>query len=60
MGDHGHLQPAAQGRAVDRGDHRLGRILDHQLQVAQRWLHRWLAQFGDVGAGEEGPAPTIT
>ena len=47
------LQPAAQGRAVDRGDDRLGAGLDAVHHVGQRGLHRRLAELGDVGAADE-------
>ena len=51
-----HFQAAAQRRAVDRGDHGLGRILDRVLHVEQARALRRLAEFGDVGAGDEGAA----
>ena len=52
-----HLEPAAERRAVDRGDHRLGRVLDRSSQLGQRSaIDRRLAEFGDVGAGDEGAA----
>ena len=48
------LEPAAERGAVDRGDHRLGAILDPVDHFGQPRHHRRLAEFGDVGAGEEG------
>ena len=50
------LEPAAQGGAVDRGDHRLGAGFDPVDDFGQPRHHRRLAEFGDVGAGEEGLA----
>ena len=50
------LEPAAQRGAVDRGDHRLGAILDRVDDLGQPRHLRRLAEFGDVGAGEEGLA----
>jgi len=41
---------------MDRGDHRLGRILDQCDQVGQRRAGARLAEFGDVGPGDEGLA----
>ena len=50
------LEAAAEGGAVDRGDDRLGAILDDVDDLGEhRHLHR-LAELGDVGAGEEGLA----
>ena len=50
------FQAAAQRRAVDRGDDRLGRVLHLVLHVEQAGaLHR-AAELGDVGAGDEGAA----
>ena len=48
------LEPAAERGAVDRRDHRLGAILDRVDHARQPRHHRRLAEFGDVGAGEEG------
>ena len=50
------LQAAAECRAVDRRDHRLGAILDPVQHSMQPGLARRLAELGDVGAGDEGPA----
>jgi hypothetical protein len=47
---------AAQRSAVDRGDHRLVERLDLIDQDGKRRLLHRLAEFGDVGAGEEGLA----
>jgi hypothetical protein len=52
-----HFEPAAEGRPVDRGDHRYGRVLDHTLRVGEaRRLGRSPAELGDVGAGDERAA----
>ena len=51
-----HLQTPAQGGAVDRRDHRLGRVLDDVLDVLQGRTGHGLAELGDVGAGDEGLA----
>ena len=50
------FQPAAERRAVDGRDGRLGDRFQRRDDGAQlRLLHR-LAEFGDVGAGDEGPS----
>ena len=54
MADQRDLEPAAERRAVDRGDHRLGAILDRGLRVGQADAGERLAEFGYVGAGDEG------
>ena len=61
---HGHaemtgqrdLEAAAERGAVDRGDDRLGRVLDLGEHVVEAGRLRRLAEFGDVGAGDEGAA----
>jgi hypothetical protein len=53
-----HFAAATERGAVDRGDHRLGRgfdLVDHRRQAG---FDEGLAEFGDVGAGEEGAAVT--
>ena len=52
------LQPAAERRAVDRGDHWLGAILDDVDHLGKhRLLHRLgRAELADVRPGEEGLA----
>ena len=47
------LQPAAERGAVDRGDHRLAAGLDAVAHLGQRRRLRRLAEFADVGAGDE-------
>ena len=54
MADQRDLEAAAQRRAVDRGDDRLGAILDRGLRVGQARAGERLAELGDVGAGDEG------
>ena len=51
-----HFQAAAQRRAVDRGDDGFRRVLDHGLRVEEARALRRLAEFGDVGARDEGLA----
>ncbi len=56
MRDQRDLEAAAERRAVDRRDDGLSAILDRRLRLRQaRPAHR-LAEFGDVGAGDEGAA----
>ena len=63
-GGHGHavvgaerdFQAAAQRRAVDRGDHRLGRAFHGVLHVVKAGAALRPAELGDVGAGDEGAA----
>ena len=50
----GNLEPAAKRGAMDRGDHRLGAGLDPVDHLGQPRHDRGLAEFGDVGAREEG------
>ena len=49
-----HLEPAAERRAVDRRDHRLGRMSRSMSTSSRRpRLARRLAELGDVGAAGE-------
>ena len=41
---------------MDRGNHRLGTVFDDVEYRVQAGLLRWLAEFGNIGAGEEGAA----
>ncbi len=50
-----HLEPAAERRSVQRGDHRLRRVLDSIEDLGKVGRGGGLAEFGDVGAGDEGP-----
>jgi hypothetical protein len=51
------LEAAAERGAVDRGDHRLGAILDHVDDLRQPGgCGLGGAELADVGAGEEGLA----
>ena len=50
------FEPAAERGPVDRRDHRLGAILDRVDDLGQPRPLRRLAEFGDVGPGEEGLA----
>ena len=56
VGTQGHFQAAAQRRAVNRGDHRLGRAFHFVLHFRQRRAARRLAKLGDISAGNEGAA----
>jgi hypothetical protein len=47
------FQSAAQGMAVDRGDHRLGAGGEGIDDRVQRRLYVGLAEIADVGAGDE-------
>ena len=40
---------------MDRGDDRLAAVFDDVEDVVQARFLRRLAEFGDVGSGEEGP-----
>lgn len=53
---HRNLQPAAEGRAMDRRAPRLGRALDPGDDIGQVRRLRRLAELAHVGAGDEGPA----
>ena len=55
VGGHGHLEPAAERGAVDRGHHGNARPLDPVAQVGQQGLLRGAPELGDVGARDEGP-----
>ena len=48
-----HFEPAAERGAVDRGDHRLGAVLDRKAGLGQRGRLRRLAELADVRAGDE-------
>src|SRR3989475_10383835 len=48
------LETAAEGRAVDGGHDGLRRALDQIQHRVERRLRGWLAELGDVGAGDEG------
>jgi hypothetical protein len=48
------LQPAAERGAVDRRDHRLAARLDPVDDLGEHRQLHWLAELGDVGAGEKG------
>ena len=56
MADQRDLEAAAERRAVDGGDDRLRRVLDRALRLRQADAAERLAEFGDVGAGDEGAA----
>ena len=56
VGAQRHFETAAQHRTVDRGDHRLGRVFHHVLNVGQAGTSHRAAELGDVGAGDEGAA----
>src|SRR5205823_7306557 len=49
-----HFKTAAERGAVDRGHDRLRRILHDGQHLMQTGRLRRLAEFGDVGAGDEG------
>ena len=50
-----HLEPAAERRPMQRGDHRLRGVLDSIEDLGKVGRGRGLAEFGNVGAGDEGP-----
>ena len=52
----GYFEPAAQSRAMDRGNDRFGAAFDRGLAVGEGSALRRLAEFGDIGAGDEGAA----
>ena len=56
MGGQRRLESAAQRRAVNRRDNELVGCFDAVVQVRQPGLLEWLAELGDVGARDEGPA----
>ena len=56
MRGHGHLQPAAQRRAVDGADDELVAGLHAVDGFGQRGRLRRLAELADVGTGDEGLA----
>ena len=49
------LESAAERRSVQRGDDRLRRVLDPVEHVGKVGRGGRLAEFGNVGAGDEGP-----
>ena len=49
-----HLEPAAERGPVQRRDNRLRGVLDRVEDVGQIGRGVRLAEFGDVGAGDEG------
>ena len=51
-----HLEPAAERHAVDGSHHRLRARLQRRDGDAEARRLRWLAEFADVGARDEGPA----
>ena len=50
-----HLQPAAQGGAVQDADHGFAQAFQRVHHQRQRGVGRGLAEFGDIGPGDEGP-----
>ena len=54
IADQCRLQPAAQRGAMDRGEDRLGRSFDAIEHIMQRYARQRLAEFTDVGPGDEG------
>ena len=52
---HRHLEASAQGRAVDGGHERLGRLLDHSPHLVRVRGQARLAELSDVSAGDECP-----
>ena len=52
----GQFEAAAERRAVDRRNHRLGASLDRGLNVMERGPLGRLAEFGNVGAGDKSAA----
>src|SRR3546814_5550171 len=50
------FETSPQGCPVDRRDHRLACRLDHIEQRVEIGAARGLAEFADVGAGDEGAA----
>ena len=51
-----HFEAAAECRTVNGGDDGLGGILDHGECIKEARTRRGLAEFGDVGTGDEGAA----
>jgi hypothetical protein len=56
VGAQRHFEAAAEGGAVDRGDHRLGRAFHGVLHIEQARALLRAAELGDVRAGDEGAA----
>ena len=50
------FKTAAERRAVNGGNDRLRRVLHQDKHFRETWGLRRLAEFGDVGAGDEGAA----
>jgi len=48
------LEPAAERRAEDRGDHRFVALLDGRQHLGQRCALGLLAELADIRAGDEG------
>lgn len=55
MTRHGDLEPTAQCGAMDRGDHRLFRILDDIDDFSKERFGRRLPELLEVGTGKERP-----
>ncbi|MDZ7645061.1 MAG: hypothetical protein U5K76_13110 [Woeseiaceae bacterium] len=53
---HGNLQSAAEGRAVDGGDHGLLHSVQPHDDIREVRCLRRLAEFADVGSGDERAA----
>ena len=58
VGRQRNFQATAQGGAVDGGHHQLGAGFNRVADLGQRGGHGGLAEFTDVGAGDEGLALT--
>ena len=56
MGHQGHFQTATKGRAVNGGDHWLGRVFHGVLHVLQGGALHSPTKFGDIGTSDEGTA----
>jgi hypothetical protein len=58
VGGESDFEAAAEGGAVNRGDHRLGAIFDNVDDLRKHRLGEGLgrAEFADIGSGEEGLA----
>ena len=51
-----NFEPAAERRAVDRGDDRLRRVFHRVERLVEAGRGGRLAEFGNVGAGDERPS----
>ena len=58
MRRHGDLQTATQCRAMNHGHHGLAAGLDTVADIGQERLDRRLAEFADIGTGDESLALT--